>query len=158
MYGSTSRLKKWLRIDRGDALKKSQRANVTKIVTTAGEVFSDGAIIELVSGPAGGTKPHMLLWNGITAAVAPRVQYRNFTYEAPALSPSISRAIRLPQRCGDYKRVRELFNGISTLFDDHLHFSGQQSQLLASFCMSTWLADRLSVAPCVMITGPDQGS
>jgi len=40
-------------------------------------------VIELVSGSAGLNKPDLLLWNGIEAIIASRVEYARCTYEAP---------------------------------------------------------------------------
>lgn len=127
-------------------------------VVTAGEIFSDGTVIELVSGSPEFHKPELLLWNGRKATVASRVEYGNRRYEAPELALSTYRAIRLPARCADYGSIGELFSGIADLFKHYLHFSEQESRLLACFCISTWLADRLPSAPGLAISGPDQGA
>jgi len=113
-------------------------------------------MIELVSGSAG-NKPNLLHWNGVKAGVAPRVEYGDYTYEAPELAPSLYRATRLPKQCKDYGSSRELFRGVADLFKHSFHFPDRESGLAACFCLSTWLTDRLSIAPSLVIFAPDQG-
>ena len=125
-------------------------------MTTTGEVSPDGTMIELVSGSAGTNKPHLLLWNG-KARIAPRVEVGDCTYEASELAPSLYRATRLPKQCKDYGSIRQLFGRIADLFQHSFHFSDGDSRLVACFCLSTWLTDRLSIAPSLVIFAPDQG-
>ncbi len=131
---------------------------VNKPVTTTGEVFPDGVMVELVSGSVGSNKPRLLLWNGTAATIASQVEHSGCTFQAAELSPSIYRAIRLPSGLSDSRPVRVLFTEIAVLFNQHLHFSDCESRLLASFCMSTWLADLLPIAPGLVVYGPDQGA
>jgi hypothetical protein len=127
-------------------------------VITSGEIFPDGTIIELVRGAVGSDKPELLLWSGTAATVAPQVKYRDRVYEAPELSLSLYRAMLLPSRCSDYGSIRPFLSEIVALFNQHLHFSDRESRLMTGFCMSTWLADRLPLAPSLAISGPDQAT
>lgn len=129
-----------------------------EIFITTGEIFPDGAIIELVRGSEGSKKPNLLLWKGSAATIASHVKYRGRIYEAPELSTSIYRSTRLPARCGDYQSLRELFNGIVAEFDQRLQLSERDSRLLAAFSLSTWCAGRLPIAPKAVISGPDERS
>jgi hypothetical protein len=129
-----------------------------KSVITTGEVFHDGAIIELVSGRPGTNRPELLLWNGTSESVAPRVEHGEHTYEAPELTPSLYRAIRLPTKCIDYGSFQDLFSGIVKLFENNLGLSDRESRLLTAFSLSTWLADRLPIAPGVVISASDEAS
>jgi hypothetical protein len=125
-------------------------------ITTAGEVFGDGAMIELVSGSSGVNKPDLLLWTGSEAIVGPRVEYGNRIYEPPELPPSLYRATRFPSGCQDYGSARVLFAAITDLFKQHLHLTERESSLLACFSISTWFVDRLRTAATLTISGPDQ--
>jgi hypothetical protein len=127
-------------------------------IITAGEIFGDGAMIELIASSAGLGKPDVLLWNGGKATVGPRINYGGCIYEASKLTQSLHRALRLPAQCRQYGSARDLFAGIVDLFNRHLHFSDWESQLLAAFSMSTWLTDRMSIAPSLMVSTPDQQS
>jgi hypothetical protein len=131
--------------------------NATKnCIICAGEIFGDGAMIELVSGSSEPNKPDLLLWNGSKAIVRPRVEHGGCIYEAPELPPSLYRATRFPSRCSDYGSARDLFAAITDLFKQHLDLPERESSLLACFSIGTWLADRLPIAPTLTISGPDQ--
>ena len=125
-------------------------------ISTAGEIFTDGIMIELVAGSMELNRSDLLLWNGSRATVGPRVEHGGCIYEAPALPPSLYRATRFPSGCHDYSSARSLFITITDLFKHHLDFPEVESSLLACFSVSTWLADHLPVAPTLMISGPDQ--
>jgi hypothetical protein len=127
-------------------------------LTTTGEAFPDGAIIELVSGPAGTNKPNLLLWNGTVATIASELKHDEQTYVAPEIALSLYHAIRLPTKSVDYGSLEDLFSGIVELFRNYLGLSDRQSRLLTAFSMSTWLADRLPIAPGAVISAADEGS
>jgi hypothetical protein len=125
-------------------------------IISAGEIFADGAMIELVSGSSGLNKPNLLLWNGRKATVGTRVQHGGHSYEARELAPSLYRATRLPPRCTNYGSARDLFVAVGDLFRLHLDLPERESSLLACFSIGTWLADCLPTALSLVISGPDQ--
>src|ERR1019366_133766 len=139
---------------RGNGKSRSNAPNSS--IISAGEIFPDGAIIELVSSPSGLNKPDLLLWDGSQATVGPHVEHGGCTYEAPELDPILWRAMRLPAGCHDYRSTRRLFDGIRDLFQRHLGLPESESVLIACFAISTWLADRLPSAPGLTISGPDE--
>ena len=137
--------------------KPNSGSNATnRCILSAGEIFADGTMIELVSGSSGLDKPDLLLWNGKKAAVGTHIKHGGRTYEVPELGPSLYRATRFPSRCDDYDSARDLFAAIANLFKHHLDLPARESSLLACFSISTWLADRLPTAPSLAISGPDQ--
>lgn len=125
-------------------------------IISTGEIFADGAMIDLVSGSSGLNKPDLLLWSRSKATVGPRVEHGGCIYEAPELPQSLYRATRFPSRCHDYGSARGLFDLINDLFKHHLDLPERESSLLACFSISTWLADRLPTAPTLTISGPEQ--
>jgi hypothetical protein len=127
-------------------------------VLTTGEIFDDGTLIELVRSSTGSSKPDLLLWNGTVATIGPKVTHGGRFYESSEIPLSIYRAVLLPRGRVDCEPLRQLHGGIATLFVEHLGFADRESRLLASFCMVTWLADRLAIAPAVQISGPDQAA
>jgi hypothetical protein len=132
-------------------------SNATKsCIISAGEIFGDGAMIELVSGSSEPDKPDLLLWNGSKAIVGSRVEHGGCIYEPPELPPSLYRATRFPSRCHDYGSARVLFAAMTDLFKHHLDLPERESSLLSCFSISTWLADRLPTAPTLTISGPHQ--
>jgi hypothetical protein len=131
-------------------------SNATKRIISAGEIFADGTMIELVSGSAGRDNPDFLLWSGKKATLGTHIKHGGQIYEVPELGPSLYRATRFPSRCDDYDSARDLFAAIADLFKHHLDLPARESSLLACFSISTWLADRLPTAPSLAISGPDQ--
>ena len=114
-------------------------------------------MLELVSGSSGISQPHLLLWNGDKAISAPQIEDGDCTYAGPELPSSLYHAIRLPARWRSYGSVRKLFTSLADLFKNSLDFPDRESRLLASFCLGSWVADRLSIAPSLAILAPDQG-
>ena len=139
-----------------ETINASGASNGTKTFFSAGEIFPDGALIELVSASSGLNKPDLLLWDGNRATVGSRVEHGGCTYEAPELDAILWRAMRLPAGCRDYGSARALFDGIRGLFQRQLGLPEPESSLLACFAISTWLADRLPSAPGLIISGPDK--
>ena len=127
-------------------------------LTTSGEAFPDGTIIELVSGPAGTNKPNLLLWNGVAATISSELKHDEQTYVAPEITASLYHAIRLPIKSTGYGSLEDLFSGIAELFRNHSGLSDRQSRLLTAFALTTWVADRLPIAPPVVISAPDEAS
>jgi hypothetical protein len=139
--------------------KKSPKAGSNSTsggITSAGGIFANGAMLELVSGPSKFDKPNLLLWNGTRATVGPTITYNGLTYGAIELAPSLYRATRLPSRGARYGSARKLFTAIVDLFKQCLDLPDRESSLMACFSIGTWLADRLPTAPTLAISGPSQ--
>jgi hypothetical protein len=128
-------------------------SNEPNIFLSAGETLADGSMIEILSGSP---KPDLLLWNGRKAIIGPRVEHRGRIYEAPALSPGLYRAVRLPSECTEYGSARDLLDGVTGLFKHHCDLPERESSLLACFAIGTWLADYLPSAPSLIISGAEQ--
>ena len=139
------------------AKTKAKRAShaTNGCIITPGEIFADGAMIELVAGSSGLNKPELLLWTGSKATVGPRVEHGGCVYEAPDGAPSLYGTMRLPSRISGYNSARGLFAAIGDLFQHHLDLPERESSLLACFSISTWLADRVPTAPSLTIVGPE---
>lgn len=126
-------------------------------IPTTGELFDDGAAIELVRGATGVSKPNLLLWNGSVSAIGPTVEYRGRIYEAPEMPASLYRAVLLPSGREDGGPVRELLDEITSIFRQ-VALADRESRLLAAFGLVTWFADRSPIAPGAEISGPDQAA
>jgi hypothetical protein len=135
---------------------KSGSNATDRCIISAGEIFADGAMLELIAGSSVLNKPDVLLWNGRKATVGARVEHGGCTYEAPELDPILWRAMRLPAGYCDYGSARALFDGIRGLFQRQLGLPEPESSLLACFAISTWLADRLPSAPGLTISSVDE--
>ncbi len=123
-----------------NSVKSNSRTVIDKRIITAGEIFPDGTVIELVAGSPGREQPMLMLWNGRRkASIGAQVTYGGRIYEAPVIDPILYRAMRLPARTEGYASVRHLFEGVAGLFTQHMAVSQPTANLLAAFAMSTWL-------------------
>ncbi len=75
---------------------------------TAGEVLSDGTVLELIRENGNTGELRLLAWDGATAKVAGYAEHKGKTYVPAALDPTILRAMRLPSRIMPYGLTRAL--------------------------------------------------
>ncbi len=73
-------------------------------IATYGEALPDGTVLELVRDPASG-ELRLLIWDGLTASVAPRFELNGHIYVPATLDPTVMRAVRLPERVDRYARL-----------------------------------------------------
>jgi hypothetical protein len=80
----------------------------------------------------------------------------NHAYLPPEVDPSLLKSVRLPIEAGPYESLNQLISGISQLILGCVALSEADARLLAHFVLSTWLIDRLPVAPYLALVGPPQ--
>lgn len=131
-------------------------AAVPNRIVTAGEIFADGTVIELVTGSSQLSKPQLLFWDGRKAKIGPQVEHEGQIYEAAEMQASLYRAVRLPARRGTYHPARRLFDEIGGLFDRHAGLSPANCGLLAGFSISTWLRGHLANVLNLAMCGLDE--
>ena len=122
-------------------------------IATGGEHFPK-ATIDLVADPSDSYKLNLLLWDGSSATVAPRIEYGRSTYEPISLEPSLVHAVQWPMRPIEYGSTRNLFGRVLDLITQHLEIREASGRLLTLFVFTTWFPDRLSMAPGLAIVGP----
>jgi hypothetical protein len=66
-------------------------------VSTFGQIFADGSILELVADPANAGGLCLLLWDGAVAKIARQVEHRGQSYAPASVVPTIVRAVRFPE-------------------------------------------------------------
>jgi len=126
----------------------------TATIGTAGEVFTDGTVIELIRDRDSTEQLKLLVWNGADVRVGNRVEYNDHVYVPPALDPTIVRALRLPSQSAPYGTTRGLFNELRKQFRQYTALSENFVSLVCSFAICTWFADCLQAAPCLLLVGP----
>jgi len=127
-------------------------------VITAGEIFSDGAVLELIAGTPETNRPSLLLWKKGAVTVGSQVEYEGRIYEAPQLDPVLYHALRLPGGCDGYGSARILIGDIKEVVTQYFPLPERHAELLARFPVTTWLSDRLPISPVLLITGIDESS
>ncbi len=122
-------------------------------VATAGEIFPNAAI-DLVADPSDSYTLNLLLWDGSSATITPRIEYGRFTYEPIALEPSLVHAVQWPKCPIQYGSTRDLFESVLSLITQHVEIRNTYARLLTYFVFTTWFPDRLSLSPGFAILGP----
>jgi hypothetical protein len=119
---------------------------------TAGEIFSDGASIELILNPE--TAQVLLLFSKDgNCTVANRVEHGGRTYVPLILDATIMRAVRFPDQSSAYHSTNDLFHAIRQSFAGY-GFSDGIATAGAYFIFSTWFPDCIPAAPCLLVNGP----
>jgi len=124
-----------------------------KCIATAGKTFPN-ATIDLVADPSDSYRLNLLLWDGSSATVAPRIEYRRFVYEPIALESTLVHSVQWPKCPIHSGSTRSLFERVLGLITQHVEIPDTSARLLTHFVFSTWFPDRLSLAPALAILGP----
>lgn len=126
-------------------------------IETAGEVFPDGTLIELVRSEEDGGGLALLTWNGADGTVGPRAEHQGRIYIPRSCDPSLLHALPLPTHCGPFDSTAKLFAEIKELFDQYGDLPEESVSLLVAFVLSTWMVDWLPVATALALIDPSAG-
>lgn len=127
---------------------------MARSLTTSGQVFSDGSIIELI-GDARGGKPQLLLWDGTHETVGQVAKHGGIQYEAAHFPESMLRELTLPMQPHSHGTTRELLAEICKLIEDFAGLPKRFASLATRFVLCDWLLDAVRIAPAIVLTGPD---
>ena len=123
-------------------------------ITTGGEVFADGAMIELIRGAHLGN-PQLMLWGSSTEIMAPALEYNGQHYEPAAIEKSVLQQLMLPTRCCPHGTTREFLAETCTLITNLVGLDEKSASLAARIVLCSAIIDAVSVAPVLVIGGPD---
>jgi hypothetical protein len=136
--------------------RNAQTKTVDGPVATAGEIFPDGTVIDLVAAESG-DMPALLLWNGQKAVIASQVEHAGKNFRPVSLHASILRATRLPTGAVEFGTPDGLFVETRRLFETHLGHSTAEAALLTAWNATTWFPDIVSNPCTLFVHGPDMG-
>jgi hypothetical protein len=71
----------------------ARKAAVGRPIATAGEIFADGAMIELIGGELS-AHPQLMLWDGSKEIIGPVVEHDGKLYEPAEIGSSILQQLR----------------------------------------------------------------
>jgi hypothetical protein len=129
--------------------------NTKKLVFETDFAEGDGWYIELVRSPNDG--PGLVKFEIATQKSTFgkwfKLQGRVFV---PPEEDELTRHVRLVQYYDPYGSVRSLLEKIDTILSRCLDIDAGRRFLLACFVLSTWVVDRLPIAPIIAIVGPSQ--
>ena len=123
------------------------------LTVTAGEVFPDSGMLEMVRDPSDPARPALLHWDGKHATVAPEIGVGGRHYVPPEIDPSLWRRLRLPSGFAPYGSTTELFDRIRSLITKYSGLSDEYSRLLTYSTFASHFVDCLQTAPCVVLHG-----
>jgi hypothetical protein len=123
-------------------------------IVTAGEVFADGAMIELIGG-AHPAHPQLMLWDGSNEFVGPVVEYNGDRYEPAEIERSVLQHLALPTRCCPHGTTREFLAETCALIANLVGLDEESASLAARIVLCSAIIDAVSVAPMLVIAGPD---
>jgi hypothetical protein len=126
----------------------------THAIATAGEVFPDGSTIELIAGGSDGI-PQLMLWDGQKETIGSHIEHHGKLYEAARIDGSVSRGLTLPTRCRHHGTTRDFLGEIFNLLANLVGLPEKPATLVARFVLCSAIVEAVSVAPALVIVGPD---
>ena len=123
-------------------------------IATYGEVFADGAIIELISGDHDGN-PALMCWDGAKETIGARVEHSGQLYEPATIGASLLQELSLPAGCRPHGSTRRLLAEVCTLIADLAQLNEKFASLTGRFILCSALVEAVSVAPMLTVAGPD---
>ena len=123
-------------------------------MVTAGEVFADGAMIELVGG-VHFARPQLMLWAGSRETIGPIVEHDGQRYEPAEIERSVLQQLMLPTRSCPHGTTREFLAETCTLITNLVGLDEKSASLVARIVLCSAIIEAVSVAPVLVIAGPD---
>jgi hypothetical protein len=124
-----------------------------------------GAIVDLVLDLNDDSKTKFICYGPSESEAhkeAPQISYSEIladssrAYLPQQVDSNLLKSIRMPVEAEPYESLDQLISDISQLILRCVALSETDARLLAHFVLSTWLIDRLPVAPYLALVGPPQ--
>jgi len=128
---------------------------ISRPIVTTGEIFADGSLIELISGEDGNTQ--LMLCNGAKKAVGTIVEFDGRRYQSAPINASVLREVMLPTRCSPHGTTRELLTELRELVAKFVGLDNKSASLIARVVLCSAIIEAVSLAPALVIIGPDTG-
>lgn len=128
------------------------RATTARPIATNGELFADGSTIELVRD---GAEPALMLWDLANEVVGKRIEHNGRIYEPAAIDSSILHQLLLPTQCCPHGTTRKLLTQIRELVMKFVGLDDKSASLVARMVLSSAIVEAVSLAPALVIVGPD---
>jgi hypothetical protein len=117
-----------------------------RIVKTFGELFPDGAVLELVAS-ANVDQLNLILSKRNSTVIASEIEHCGQRYQAEELHGSIRRAIRFPCKPKPYGTIRQIFTKLVATFEEFLRLSKAEAERASFWVLTTWFCDCLASPP-----------
>lgn len=139
---------------RGARMSTGNQNALNGPIATAGEVFPDGAILDLVRNQESKSL-ELLVWRNEKARCGGQFEHRGKAYTPVAVDPTILGALQFPTSCATIGMpTSELFNDICQELDRYTDLPGAALSQIVYFIFATWFIERLPLAPLLWIVTP----
>ena len=139
--------------DSARGTRNGQQSQEKKVKPTAGEVFPDGTMLELVRDSGDPTRPALLRCHGTQTTIAREIEHEQAHYVPVEIDSTLFRQLHLPARGMPYGSTPELFDQIYNLIMKHSDLSHDAACLVTYFVFATFFCDCLQLAPCLLLQG-----
>lgn len=118
--------------------------------------LSDGTLAELVEDPTDPGRTALAVWKDGNVQYVDKLQVAHQTFVPFSRRNSVLRQTRLPNAVLPYGSEEELLSHLESLIAQCIGVESTYVSVLASFALSTWFVDRLTVAPYLSVVGLPQ--
>ena len=125
-----------------------------RLVTTVGEIFADGSVLELVTSASSG-RLVLLFHSAGRQKIASQIEHSGRIYQPPDIDEGMAPAIRFPHDAKSYVSIGRLLRRISEFFERYAGLPQQESALITAWAADSWFPDCLSSPPTLLISGPE---
>lgn len=132
---------------------QSEREN-SSAIPTAGEIFPDGAVIELLRDPASPEGLTLVRCHEGILDMKPHVSHAGRIYEPIRVNRSVLNAVRLPTRVAAPEPTRDLFTAVHKLLSSRLGQLDACVTAMVFAIFASWMSPVLPMAPILTIFAP----
>jgi hypothetical protein len=131
---------------------ESRRENGSAI-PTAGEIFSDGTVVELLRPTTSGALTLVRCQEGVME-LKPDLSHAGRKYEPMRMDRSIAKAIRFPTRVAAPEEAQQLFAAAQKLLSTRLRQLDSCVTAMVFAAFASWMSPVLPMAPILSIFAP----
>ncbi len=136
-----------------DPSKESRDNSVTEIDFAE---LKDGTLVELVEDPKDAGQACLAVWKDSEVQFVDRLEQDGQVFVPLSRKNEVLRHLRLPSAVTPYESVPALLRGLESLIAQCVAVDEKYVPVLADFVLSSWLVDRLEVAPYLSVVGLPQ--
>ena len=116
--------------------------------------LADGTLVEMIENPNDATRTCLAIWKNGKVHYSEKLKCRDRVLVPVPKDTDIIRHVRLAQGTEDYADFHHLFGEILVFLNYCLELTNDQLILLPCFVLSTWLVEKLPIAPYLAFVGP----
>jgi hypothetical protein len=136
-----------------ESIQQKETAGTREVEFT---ILPDGRMVDLITSIRQPSSLGFLVWQDGNIRLASHIEHEGELLVVPKMDPTVISALRLPTTARSCPEIGELFMLMMNYIETYVDITTEYSFLAAAFALSTWFADRLSVAPYLSICGPPE--